>query len=282
MIIDCHTHLFPPEVSARRDHYLARDATFRELYDNHRAKLATADDLIASMRIARVDVSVALGFAWRDAETCTLHNDYLIAAGEQSSGRIVPFCTLPLGAGIDAVEAEMRRCRLLGVQGFGELRPDNHGFDLAGEDGKRLGRLAAELGATLLFHTSEPVGHSYPGKQGMRLDSFYAFIVEHPEVHVIAAHWGGGLPFYAHMPEVRLALNNVTFDTAGTSLLYNPEIYGEVARLVGSGSIVFGSDFPLLGQKRSRERIEAAGLEPVDVDSILGGNSARLLGLIPT
>jgi predicted TIM-barrel fold metal-dependent hydrolase len=123
------------------------------------------------------------------------------------------------------------------------------------------------------------VGHVYAGKQGMGISALYEFIVEHPAVRVVAAHWGGGLPFYTLMPEVKLALHNTHFDTAATSLLYNPEIYADVSRLVGAGSVLFGSDYPLLSQKRSRERIEASGLPPADIAAILGGNAAQLLGL---
>ncbi len=279
MIIDFHTHIFPPEVATQRSRFLSADATFRELYEHPKAMLATASDLLDSMAESGIDVSVALGFAWSSVENCRFHNDELIDAAKSSSGRIVPFCTLPLSAGIDAVEHEFRRCIEHGVRGFGELRPDNHGFDLAGADGRRLGRLAAETGAILLFHASEPVGHPYAGKQGMGISALYEFIVEHPEVRVVAAHWGGGLPFYARMPEVRLALHNTAFDTAATSLLYNPEVYADVSRLTGAGSILFGSDYPLLGQKRSRERIEAEGLPAQDLEAILGGNAARLLNL---
>lgn len=279
MIIDFHTHIFPPEVAQQRARFLREDATFRELYDHPKATLATAADLLESMARSKVDVSVALGFAWASAETCRIHNNELIDAAKASHGRLVPFCTLPLGAGIDAVEREFRRCTEQGVLGFGEMRPDNHGFDIAGAAGRRLGRLAAESGAILLFHASEPVGHPYPGKQGMGISGLYEFIVEHPEVRVVAAHWGGGLPFYARMPEVRLALHNTAFDTAATSLLYSPEIYADVAHLTGAGSILFGSDYPLLSQKRSRERVEAEELPRHDLEAILGGNAARLLNI---
>lgn len=278
MIVDFHTHLFPPEIAARRDLYLESDDTFRELYDHPKATLATAPDLLASMEAGGIDRSVALGFAWRDAGLCREHNDYLIESARLSP-RIIPFCTLPLGAGIAATEQELRRCAELGAPGFGELRPDNHGFDLAGDDGKRLGKLAAEAGAILLFHASEPVGHSYAGKRGMDIAVLYQFIVEHPEVRVVAAHWGGGLPFYALMPEVKLALAGAFVDTAATSLLYNPSIYQDAARLIGAEHILFGSDFPLLGQKRSRERIEQSGLADDDVAAVLGDNAASLLGL---
>src|SRR5438876_1094809 len=97
VIVDVHTHIFPPEVTANREDYIAADATFRELYSDPKAKLASADDLIASMDSAGVDVSVALGFAWWDEASVRLHNDYLIEVAASSGGRIVPFFSLPLG-----------------------------------------------------------------------------------------------------------------------------------------------------------------------------------------
>jgi predicted TIM-barrel fold metal-dependent hydrolase len=173
----------------------------------------------------------------------------------------------------------MRRCAAAGAPGFGELRPENLGFDLTGEDGKRLGRLAADLNVILLFHASEPVGHAYPGKRGLELSALYEFILEHPGVKVVAAHWGGGLGFYALMPEVRLALQNTYLDTAGTSLLYAPEIYELASTILGAGRVLFGSDFPLLDQRRSRERIEQANLAPETQKAILGDNAAALLDI---
>jgi predicted TIM-barrel fold metal-dependent hydrolase len=279
VIVDFHTHIFPAEVAKQRERFLYADPVFRELYDHPKAALATAIDLLDSMEKGGIDISVALGFAWASVENCRIHNNELIDVAKGSRGRIIPFCTLPLRAGIEAVEFEFRRCVEAGVRGFGELRPDNHGFDLTGLEGKRLGELAAGSGATLLFHASEPVGHPYAGKQGMGISALYEFIVEHPSVRVVAAHWGGGIPFYALMPEVKLALHNTRFDTAATSLLYSPDVYTEVTRLTGAGSILFGSDYPLLSQKRSRERIEATGLPAADVAAILGGNAVQLLGL---
>lgn len=276
MIVDFHTHIFPPEVAVDRERVIEDDPTFAELYANPRAQLVTAEQLLASMDRAGIDAAVTLGFAWRDAERCRRHNDYLLEAGRRSGGRIIPFCTLPLDQP-DAMEEEAHRCLEAGARGFGELRPDNLGVDLGGETGRRLGELAAASGAVLLFHASEPVGHRYAGKSGLALGALYDFIVTHPDVRIVAAHWGGGLPFYALMPEVKQALANVSFDTAATSLLYSPQIYHEAVRFIGIERILFGSDFPLLGQKRSRERIEASGLSSSEVAAMLGGNAARLL-----
>ena len=122
VIVDFHTHIFPPAVLAEREHYVALDATFAELYSNPKARLAGGDDLLASMDAAAIDVSVALGFAWHDEALCRAHNDYLLDAAAKSHGRIVPFCTLPLAAGPAATAAEAKRCSAAGAAGFGELR----------------------------------------------------------------------------------------------------------------------------------------------------------------
>ena len=279
VIVDFHTHIFPPAIAANRARYLEADANFAAMYADPKAMLTSADDLLASMEGAGIDVSVALGFAWRDMETCRLHNDYLLEAAASSNGRVVALCTLPLASGTEAIEAEARRCVAAGARGFGELRPDDLSFDLAGPEGQALARISRDLDALLLFHVTEPVGHRYPGKQGMSLSAFYDFICNHPDVKTIGAHWGGGLPFYDAMPEVVEVLGQTYVDTAASSLLYGDDVYKRVVDQIGADSILFGSDYPLLSQTRSRRRIEEAGLADADRDAILGANAARLLGL---
>src|SRR5947199_68154 len=77
------------------------------------------------------------------------------------------------------------------------------GCDLDGASGRLLAGAARTHHLALLFHASEPVGHVYPGKRGGEPGSLYRFIAANPDVRIICAHWGGGLPFYALMPEVR-------------------------------------------------------------------------------
>ena len=103
MIVDIHTHIFPPEIIARREHYLARDAWFRHLYEGPKARMATAEDLIAEMDRSGVDLSVAFCFAWSDMGLCRETNDYVLDACRRHPGRLVGFACVQPRAGREAV-----------------------------------------------------------------------------------------------------------------------------------------------------------------------------------
>jgi predicted TIM-barrel fold metal-dependent hydrolase len=279
VIVDFHTHVFPPQVRDRRDQYLRRDATFRELYSNRRSKLASAEDVLTSMDEAGVDVSVIAGFAWGELDICRQMNDYILEAAARSSGRLVAFCCVPARAGDDA-RLEVQRCVAAGARGLGELRPWNQGYDLVDSDeADLLAWASSAYDLALLLHVSEPVGRRYPGKKGLDLSSLYHFVESFPGATVVAAHWGGGLPFYALMPEVKKALGGTFFDTAATPLLYDPLIYRRAIDLVGADRILFATDFPLLSQGRCLAQVQEAGLKEEEQRLVLGENARRLLGL---
>ncbi|WIG60433.1 MAG: putative metal-dependent hydrolase of the TIM-barrel fold [Ktedonobacterales bacterium] len=279
MIIDFHTHIFPPGVIARREEFCRRDPWLGELYGNPQAKMATADDLIAAMTADGVDVSVAFPFGWSDAGLAEECNSYVIEAMRRFPGRILGLAAVQPRAGARAV-AELERCAAAGMPGFGELMPHGQGYRLS--DIALLAPLveaALSLGMFCLTHTSEPVGHTYHGKGDVTPHDFQTFIQAFPSLRVVAAHWGGGFPFYELMPEVHAAAANVWYDSAASLYLYRPDIFPTVARIAGPEKILFGSDFPLIGQGRMLAYARSAGLSEAELALALGGNAAALLGL---
>ena len=132
----------------------------------------------------------------------------------------------------------------------------------------------------MIVHSSEPVGHVYPGKGDTTPDVLYSLAARFPELNLICAHWGGGLPFYALMPEVKKTLSGVMFDTAASPYLYNPQIYREVIAVLGAHSILFGSDYPLLPPGRLLREVKSLALPPEVEESILSGNARRLLATL--
>ncbi len=166
------------------------------------------------------------------------------------------------------------------VRGVGELRPDTQGFDLQDRATMEpLVDMGRDHGAIFLLHASEPVGHEYPGKGTVTPDILYPFICRYPGLKLVLAHWGGGLPFYALMPEVARALQNVYFDTSASSFLYRPQVFGQVTDIIGTRKVLFGSDFPLVPQARPIGEIEALDLSPEAKRLVLGENARSLLAL---
>jgi hypothetical protein len=152
------------------------------------------------------------------------------------------------------------------------------GFDLT--DRKTMKPVVdAMLRHNLIFltHSSEPLGHEYCGKGSITPDILYSFITAFPNLKIVCAHWGGGLPFYALMPEVARALDDVSFDTAATVFLYKPEIFEQASRIIGSDKILFGTDYPLMHQNRVIAQIRSSSLSEEDKNKILGINAQKLL-----
>lgn len=278
MIIDFHAHIFSDEMRARREEYIGRDPWFGTLYGNPKRKLASAEDVVASMRAAGVDRTVVMGFPWKDGAICREHNDYLLDAIRKYPNELIGFvCIQPL----DARDAqELERCLDAGMMGMGELGPDGQKFDV--EDKWVLQASAEVLQARdlpLLIHSSEPIGHHYDGKGRTHPWKLLKLAQNFPALKIVMAHWGGGLPFYELMPEVRETLGNVYYDSAASSFLYRHDIFPVVSRLVGAGRILWGTDYPLLSQAKFLERVRACGLSPEETAAVLGGNAQRLLRL---
>ena len=279
MIVDFHTHVFPPRLRENREEYLGRDPLFAHLYSDPKAKMATAEEVIASMDEEAIDVSVILNIGWTDHELCLQTNDYILEALSRYPDRLIGFCAIQPRAG-EAAIAEIERCAREGIRGIGEMRPDIQGFDLGDE--AIMGPVveaARRHGLILLTHSSEPVGHEYKGKGNVTPDVLYGFICRFPGLPFVCAHWGGGLPFYALMPEVAGALENVFFDTAASPFLYRPEVFKHVAEIVGVEKILFGTDYPLMPPSRIIRQLRSMNMGEEAEGLILGGNAKRLLGL---
>ncbi|OGN91267.1 MAG: hypothetical protein A2Z75_07545 [Chloroflexi bacterium RBG_13_50_10] len=279
MIIDFHTHVVPPGIKERRAEYVGRDACFSLLYAEPKAKLITAEELIAAMDEYEIDKSVILNLGWTSHELCVETNDYILEAVARYPQRLIGFCVIQPLAGDKAIK-ELQRCAQNGAKGIGEMRSDTQGFDL--KDNKIMKPVieaVMECNLVFLTHTSEPVGHQYFGKGKITPEVMYPFITNFPDLKIVCAHWGGGLPFYALMPEVGESLSHVYFDTAATPFLYKPQIFKHVADIVGSDKILFGSDYPLLSPRRIIDQLESVGLSPEDRAKILGGNAQRLLSI---
>ncbi|MBT7078121.1 MAG: amidohydrolase family protein [Chloroflexi bacterium] len=276
-MIDSCTHVLPESFAVNRERLSRSDSTFRSLFVDPKAKFAGYNDLITSMDEAGIDVSVCAGFGWTDPEVARASNDYNLEAARSHPDRLVAFCSVNPLWGEDAVE-EVKRCHAAGAKGIGELHPNTQGIldaDLAAlapvfDTGKN-------LKMPILMHASEPVGHGYPGKGSVTPELLMALVIAFPNNTFIFSHFGGGLPFYGLMPEVKSALKNVYFDSAAFPFLYRPEVFDVAARSVGAEKILFASDYPLVSQKRALDEFTKSGLPTDQTQMVQGANTAKLL-----
>lgn len=275
MLIDVHCHVVPPEIAGDPAAFARKDPHFAWLCGTKGARFCTGEDLLRTMARQDVDKAVVFGFAFRDLGVSRLQNDYAISLAKEHPGRLValgvfdPECPGALG--------EAERCLSHGARGFGELFPAGHGFSLEGEAMTRLSSLAKEAGVPLLVHVNELVGHEYPGKGNQGPRDAYRFAAKNPDTELIFAHLGGGLPFYAAMPEVK-ELENAYYDIAAAPLLYGPPVYRVLKAADVLDRILFGSDYPLLSCRRYMRDLVGSGVSDDDLSRITSENAMKLFG----
>jgi predicted TIM-barrel fold metal-dependent hydrolase len=278
-VIDAHVHVFPDEFRSLRERLCRRDAWFGELYSNPKVRLASVDDLLASMDESGVDFSILCGFPFGSSELCAEHNEYMRDAVSRFPDKLAWLGIVVPGAPDSYAMAES--CFADGASGLGELNADAQGFSWS--DSERLmpvvqAALAAER--PVMIHTSEPVGHSYPGKGRAWPDQIASFASTFPLLKLVCAHWGGGLPFYELMPKVRPLLINVAYDSAATTYLYDHSIFSVVADIAGTDKVLFASDYPVLGQSRLVRRMESMHWHSLaDANAVMNQNARRIYQL---
>ncbi|MGH7697252.1 MAG: amidohydrolase family protein [Candidatus Dormibacteria bacterium] len=276
-LTDVHCHLLPPELRPR-DAPSWRDPWFAACMAGERTRFAAGDDVLAALELAGLERAVVFGWPFADPGLLAQVNDYVAAEAARAPDRLLGLAVVnPARPGW---EAELERSRSLGLVGVGELNSDAQGFELAFAGGlARLLNLAAEISWPVLLHASEPVGHRYPGKGSARPERLWELLApaleQLPQLRLCLAHLGGGLPLFAHMPEVRTLCQRLWFDTAALPFLYHQQVLPALEELLGPGRLCLGSDFPLLPPARYRH---LWGGDAPGAGAIVGEGPASWLG----
>jgi len=197
----------------------------------------------------------------------------------------------------------VRKYRLHGV----EISSAVNGLELSDARFERFWAKAEELGCLVFIHPlgtslGERVDRHYLGNiVGQPIETtlalshliFGGVLDRFPGLKICAAHGGGYLPSYvgrsdhgfAVRPEARKIkhkpseyLKRIYFD----SLVYTAEGLRHLIAEVGVAQVMLGTDYPFdMGAYEPEKLITAVpGLTDQDREQILGGNAARLLGIL--
>jgi uncharacterized protein len=277
MIVDFHAHVFSPDIVNKREKYINRDLLFNVLYTVLKDKQATTDSLIATMNEQNINISVIQNIGWNSSELCREANDYIMESVSRYPDRLIGFCMVNLDSPETAIP-ELERCIKGGIKGVGEISPMRKTFNNITKLIPVI-RKIIDSNLILLTHSSQPVRRLYQGETDISPEVLFTLISTFPDLKLVCSHWGGGLPFYALMPEVKTSLKNVYFDSAASPLLYNNQIYQQVIELVGDEKILFGTDYPTISPKKILTDIESLNFSLNTKNRILFENAVRLLGI---
>ena len=279
MTIDCHTHILPPDIIKKKDQYLKKDSTFEALFSSKNSVMVTAETLIDELDQSGISSAVVLGMGWQDTGLNSYVNDYILESSAHNPFRLYPFTGINPTSGKAGIK-EAERCANLGSHGFGEIHPSFQKFNL--NDKSIMENYMSILeykNLPITIHCSEPVGHNYPGKGTVSLKTIEAFVIDFPENKIILGHWGGGLPFYELMPEVKLAFKNVYYDSAASPFLYSPDVFSIMAQLVDTKKMRFGSDYPVIKQDRVLIQLKNSSLSESQKLAIQHTNMKNLISV---
>ncbi|MCM2322772.1 MAG: amidohydrolase family protein [Oligoflexia bacterium] len=311
VVIDFHTHIFPsaykdflPEKSAAAIERFRKQArswlrpvsrtlhktqtVLRHLPEPARDRLdrigglaplpgllveSTESDLREAMREYEVDRAVII------SHPPFIPNDFIIEAAANQPDFIaavnIPTGTRGPGAVLKKLHGE--GARIL------KIHPAADGDGLGAPRYKALLRTATDLAMPVILHTGclhSKMIYRDPGLGAAEL--FKPWFKAFPETVFILAHMN------FHDPTTALDLAqefpNLLVDTS-----WQPsESIAEAARRIGAERVLFGTDWPLVGNnirvglRRVRECVRSGMIKPEDADLILGLNAERLLGLCPS
>lgn len=307
-VVDSHAHIFPPSLekylSDKRRKALSdlrkrarswmrplassmhkTQPMMRHLPESARKKIdslsgiaplanllfeSTANDLRDAMKKAGVD------FALTIAHPTMIPNELVLEASQETPN-LVPVVFIPRGTrnpGKSLRQLHTQGARALKIHpaadGDGPKTPRYHA----------LLRKASELGLPVILHTGCIHSHVlYKDPEMGRAELFAPWFKEFPETRFILAH----MNFHDPQMALDLALEhpNLYVDTS-----WQPaEMIGEAARRIGAERVLFGTDWPFVGDnlrvglKRVRECVSMGMISEAQSEKILGTNAMKLFGI---
>jgi len=261
MIIDAHCHVWPDRIAARA---LAGRVPGMEAVGD-----GTVAGVRASIRRCGIDKTVVMGIA-DHARNVARTNEFV---GSIASSAMIPFGTVHPDIPVDENLASLFENGIVGVK----LHPLYQGFRI---DDPRIHELLRAFGSEIPVIMHVGAGGSPEANLRSNPTMLAEIVRSFPELRLVACHFGG---FHQ--------LDQVEEEVVGLDVMletsWPPTLAGldrerviSLVRRHGTEHVVFGSDWPMTDPAAEIAVIRGLGLGEEATNAILGGNLARLLGIL--
>lgn len=267
MVIDIHTHIFPPKLAPHAIKALENSA------GAHAFLNGTKEDLIKSMRENGIDISVNMPVASRADQVHSINNYAIEVNNEGDTTGLYSFGAChPLNPDM---KEELRRLKSAGIKGI-KIHPDFQGLYLDDEAVVRIMEYAAELGLIILIHCG--MDPSFPDIHRSTPKRLAGILPRLSGAKIIAAHMGG----YGYMDDVEDCLvgKNVYIDTSFTIGKFDEKQILRILQNHNPDKILFGTDSPWDDQKNALKLFKELPLSDELKEKILWKNSKNLLEIL--
>ncbi len=279
MIVDFHTHSFPDAVAPRAVAGLAAGANMKSYSDGTNAGLK------AALSRAGVDRAVLMPVVTKPHQADAINR--AAVALNVSGGPLLSFGGVhPDCENYREIMKGLAEAHVPGVK----LHPLFQGVAADDQRYLRIIEYAAELDLYVLIHAG--LDPNYPGQDLASPKRLLNVLRQVPYPKIILAHLGG----LGQWDKARALVGSAAFlDTACAlypwrdregRIASHPEYdaltkeeFCAIVRAHGVDRVLFGSDSPWTDISESLSLIRASGLTEAELEAVLGGNAARILGL---
>jgi len=261
MIIDVHTHAWPEKIADK-----ARE-TLETAFKVKFVGSPTLKTLLEFMDKNNIDISVICSVASRPEQVRSI-NDWLFSI---RSKRIKIFCALHPDD--EKWSEELER-----IKKFGDgvkMQPEFQNFYIDEEKALGIYEKMQDLKIPVLFHCGKELSGTKLIRSGP--DRMLNLLNKFPHLKIIAAHFGG----FQLWDEVERTIlgKNIYLDTA---FFFDHLPIDKIKHYLShhpSDKLLFGTDFPLIDQKKDLDFIKRLKLTDKALEELLSLNASRLLGL---
>lgn len=268
MIIDFHTHVFPPQIAAKTLEVLkAHVYDVRGITEPSYTE-GTVDSLKQSMYENGIDISVVMPIATKPTQTPTI-NAY---AKEITEGNIISFGSVhPAQGDWESVLEDLAKKGFKGIK----IHPQYQDVYVDSPEVLRVVKKAEELGLYTMLHAGVDIG--MPNSELCTPKRLSRLLDEVSGKFLIAAHLGS----FEMWDDVERYLvgSEMYFDISYACSHIEKDQFLRIVRNHGADKILYGSDSPWKSQSSPLEELKKLDLTQEEMDLITHKNAIRILDI---